>query len=282
MEIYLEVIVSVSSGDIELLESYLWNLEPEGIEERDNLIILFFRTDSIEKVTEAASLLNSLKEKGIIGEYSIDHRLLEDKNWNEEWEKSLTVIRVTDRVVIRPVFREYEAGENEIVLDIIPKMSFGTGEHETTKLMLQAVERFVKPGMRVLDVGSGTAVLAIAAIKFGAESAVAVDDDIWCKINGDENTELNNVENQVRVIHGTINDIDEEGFDCVLANIHKNVLIEIAPDIKNKAVKGGMVILSGLLKKDQDDILNIYTRLGFRTESVLAMDEWIAIVLKLD
>jgi ribosomal protein L11 methyltransferase len=134
--------------------------------------------------------------------------------------------------------------------------------------------------MKVLDVGSGTGILAIASVKLGGANAVAIDFDETCFDNCKENCEVNQVENSVDVRTGEIRDIKETEFNLILANIHKNVLIEISDEIKNRIKKNGIVILSGLLISDQKDIETKYHSIGFRTEQIEQMDEWIAVVLK--
>ena len=129
---------------------------------------------------------------------------MENKNWNEEWERKLVPIEVTERIVVRPSFKEYDAAENQIVLIIDPKMSFGTGEHQTTKLMLQLLEIYIKPDSKILDVGSGTGILSIAAAKLGAAKVIAVDNDELCYENGIENVNNNNVGKIVEVKIGEI------------------------------------------------------------------------------
>ena len=220
-----------------------------------------------------------LKNEKLIESFRIEKEILEDKNWNEQWENSREVIRVSDRIVIKPTFKEYSAKPNEIVLTIDPKMSFGTGEHQTTKLILKLLEKIVKPGMNVLDVGSGTGILAIATVKLGASNAVAVDFDEVCLENCKENCELNVASDTVEVVTGEIDDVKEKDFDLILANIQKNVLLEIADKIKSKLKSGGVVILSGLLELDKDAIEEKYQSLGFVTLQIEKMDEWIAVVL---
>jgi len=176
-------------------------------------------------------------------------------------------------------FKNYSAKDNEIVLTIDPKMSFGTGEHQTTKLILRLLEKYVQIKMKVLDVGSGTGILAIAAVKLGAEKVVAIDFDEICLENCKENCVLNNVEDSVEILTGEIDEVKKKDFDLVLANIQKNVLLEIAEKIKSKLNQNGVVILSGLLESDKTAIEEKYHLLGFKTEHVAVMDEWIAIVL---
>ena len=186
---------------------------------------------------------------------------------------------MTENIVIKPSFREYKTKPNQIVIEIDPKMSFGTGEHQTTKLVLNLLEKYAPSSKNVLDVGSGTAVLGIAASMLGAKNVVAVDNDEWCFINGKENVDRNNLSN-VNLVHGTIDDIVDNDFDLVLANINKNVLIEIKNALFDKLKKDGILILSGLLENDLDEIKRQFTQLGLTALDFQQLDEWIGIILK--
>jgi ribosomal protein L11 methyltransferase len=266
--------------DPELLSGIMWEFEITGLLENDDHITIFVSGNSATTEEQIAETMNKLKNDNLIESFRIEKEIIEDKNWNEIWEKSREVIRVSDSIVIKPTFKAFSAEPDEIVLTIDPKMSFGTGEHQTTKLILRLLERYVKPGMKVLDVGSGTGILSIAAIKLGAEKTVAVDFDEICLDNCKENCVLNGVVNSVQILTGEIDDVDEKDFDLVLANIQKNVLLEIAEKIKSKLKTNGVVILSGLLESDKISIEKKYHSLGFKTECVDTTDEWLAVVLK--
>jgi ribosomal protein L11 methyltransferase len=262
----------------ELLSGVMWEFEITGLLENDDHISVFTTNNASVSEEHINSALMKLENEKLIESFRIEKEIIEDKNWNEIWEKSREVIRVSDRIIIKPTFREFSAKPGEIVLTIDPKMSFGTGEHQTTKLVLKLLEKYVSKGMKVLDVGSGTGILTIASIKLGASKAVAVDFDEICLINCEENCVLNGVENSVEIITGEIDDVNEKDFDLILANIQKNVLLEIAEKIKSRLTRNGVIILSGLLDSDQDEIERKYQSLGFITEQVEQMDEWIAIV----
>jgi len=265
--------------DPELLSGIMWEFEITGLLENDDHISVFTSDNSSANENQFSAALVKLKNEKLIESFRMEKEILEDKNWNEIWEQSREVIRVSDKIVIKPTFKEYSAKPDEIVLTIDPKMSFGTGEHQTTKLILRLLEKIIKPGMKVLDVGSGTGVLAIASVKLGASRAVAVDFDEICLENCKENCVLNGVVNSVQILTGEIDDVIEKDFDLILANIQKNVLLEIADKIKSKLKSGGIVILSGLLESDKDAIEKKYHSLGIRTLQIEKMDEWIAIVL---
>ena len=264
--------------DPEFLSGIFWDFDITGLLEDDDHISVFTSEKSTDTEVQFNHTLNKLKKDKLIESFRIDKEILEDQNWNELWEKSREVISVSDRIVIKPSFKEYAAKENEIVLTIDPKMSFGTGEHQSTKLVLRLLEKYVKKRMNVLDVGSGTGILAIAAVKIGASKAIAVDFDEVCLENCKENCVLNNVKDSVEVVTGEIDDVKEKDFDLILANIQKNILLEIAEKIKAKLNQNGIIILSGLLESDKEDIEEKYHSLGFKTEQVEQMDEWIAVV----
>ncbi|NWG28325.1 MAG: 50S ribosomal protein L11 methyltransferase [Ignavibacteriaceae bacterium] len=264
--------------DPDLLSGVMWEFEITGLLENDNYISVFTSDNSPANEEQFKAVLMKLKNEMLIESFRIEKEIIEDKNWNELWEKSREVIRVSEKILIKPTFKDYSAKPGEIVLTIDPKMSFGTGEHQTTKLVLKLLEKYVSKGMKVLDVGSGTGILAIASIKLGASKAVAVDFDEICLINCEENCVLNGVEDSVEIITGEIDDVNEKDFDLILANIQKNVLLEITEKIKSRLKRNGIIILSGLLESDKIAIEKKYHSLEFITEQVEQMDEWIAIV----
>ena len=275
MKKYKEFTITAEPFNSEILSSILWELEITGINEEVNCLKVFADENRDLNSEKISSFLKKLQNEKLLKTFEVEENVLEEKNWNEEWEKSINVIEVSDRIVIKPTFRNYEAKPGQIVISIDPKMSFGTGEHQTTKLMLQFIEKYVKPGMKVLDVGSGTGVLAIAAVKLGAASAIAVDNDEWCLDNGKENCKLNNVFEKVDVRLGVVQDISEKDFDMILANIQKNVLQEISDELVKRLAGEGILILSGLLENDEYDIKS-----GLKMIDKQQMGEWIAVCFK--
>ena len=143
-----------------------------------------------------------------------------------------------------------------------------------------SLDKYINEGIRILDVGSGTGVLSIAASFFGAKYVLGIDNDHWCLENGLENIKLNNVNDKVNIKLIEINDVDEEPFDLILANINKNVLIYIADEIYQLVKTTGTAILSGLLVEDKNDIVGLYTSKGFSLIEEQILGEWIALVFK--
>lgn len=280
MKNYKEFTITAEPFNAEVLSSILWELEISGINEEVNCLKVFADIDSSVTVDLISLMLSRLKDEKLVFNFTVEMNVLEEKNWNEDWEKSVNVIEISDRLVIKPTFREYVPTHDQLIITIDPKMSFGTGEHQTTKLVLRFVEKYIKKGVAVLDVGSGTGVLAIASVKLGAKSAVAVDNDEWCLDNGKENCGLNNVGNAVDVRLGVVQDVQEKNFGLVLANIQKNILMEISSELKNRLDREGVLILSGLLVSDEEDIVKEYEKLGLKMIDMDKMGEWIALVFK--
>ncbi len=277
MNQYKEIEVRLTAENPSLVSDLLWELEPLGIEEISTSILkCYFSEDFQLSVLE--KYLNDLRQDKMLESYSLMESILQNKNWNEEWEKTINVIKVSETFVIKPTFREYTPNNaNEIVLTIDPKMSFGTGEHQTTKLMIRAIEKYCKPADFILDIGTGTGILAIAAAKIGAKKAIAFDNDPWCFENGVENCQLNNVTDFVEIRTAELSDIPEKDFDLVIANIQRNPLLDLCPAIVAKGKSTGVILLSGLLVEDESIILEKYLVWGLQHIETVTLDEWISI-----
>jgi ribosomal protein L11 methyltransferase len=191
---FLEISISAAPSQQELLIPTMVELGCDGFRQMDSSLLCYidksrWGEDKFETLQlQLKSLLRTISSNAVIAITEI----LEE-NWNEQWEHSLQPIEVGKRLVVKPSWTEYAARPGAIVITIDPKMSFGTGYHESTRLTLQFLEQFVNPGSTVLDVGTGTGVLAIAAIKLGARAAVGIDIDDWSITNAKENTLLNGV-----------------------------------------------------------------------------------------
>lgn len=280
MKTHKQFTISTIPFNVDLLSGLLWELDIEGVNEFDNNLVIFGNNNSNLSKESVEQLLTKIKNENLIESFSVDESTMEEMNWNEEWEKKINVIEVSDKIVIKPTFREYTAKENQLVIQIDPKMSFGTGEHETTRLVLQLLDKHIGNSKTVLDVGSGTGVLGIAASLLGADKVVGIDNDEWCLGNGKENVSLNKVEDKVEIRLAEIESIKEESFDLILANINKHILIEIAQSIFNLVNTNGIVILSGLLYTDRIDILNLYSNFGLKLIDENQINEWISLVFK--
>ncbi|RRQ46564.1 50S ribosomal protein L11 methyltransferase [Chryseobacterium sp. SC28] len=196
-------------------------------------------------------------------------------NWNEEWEKNFSPINVEDKVLIRAEFHDSDPHMHEIVIQ--PKMSFGTGHHPTTHLMIQQMLDMDLENKKVLDMGCGTSVLAIFAKQKGAGRTVAIDIDEWSVENSKENAIRNNVEFDIEL--GTADNLGKEKFDVILANINRNILISDIPTYVSVLEDGGKLLLSGLCFFDVDDILEVCTEQNLKLEKKIQREEWVSLLL---
>lgn len=204
---------------------------------------------------------------------------VEKENWNTEWEKNVEPIFVDDQVLVRASFHSIEKKfPYEIV--ITPKMSFGTGHHQTTWLMLRNQLHVDHKGKTVIDAGCGTAILSIMASKLGAKRVEAFDIDEWSVENGIENVEVN-AASGVTVAKGTIREMNFTGtFDIILANINKNVLLDEIPVYSSLLVKNGRLLLSGFYTHDIDDLLKLASRYALIEEKRDEKESWACLLLK--
>ncbi len=198
---------------------------------------------------------------------------LEKRNWNAEWERNYEPIEVADQVRVRASFHELDARfRYDIVIN--PKMSFGTGHHETTAMMLEQQLGLDFTGTAVLDVGSGTGILAILAAKMGAKKVLAFDIEEWAVENARENTELNGCP-QITVFQGTINDVDlANQYDIVLANINRNVLLAEIPTYTSLLTKNGHLVVSGFYEHDAPDIEQKAVEAGLVMTNRATTNQW--------
>lgn len=234
----------------------------EGFEERDGGVIVAYVPDDVWTTLES-EIRSLLADHGVSLE-SVE--FFGDRNWNEEWEASIQPIDVAP-FRIRASWHGTPTPPDRIELIIDPKMSFGTGYHETTRLMLRALPRFVERGARVLDAGTGTGVLGIAALKAGAAACFGFDIDEWSTDNATENARRNGVEDVFEVVEGDQSVVPDGTFDVVLANINRNALLAMMNDLLSFLAKDGALGLAGLLVSDRDDVLK---ELGTRPVKVVA------------
>ena len=211
---------------------------------------------------------------------AITTRRIQEENWNEEWEKTIRPIHVSERTVITPSWHPYDAAPGELVLTIDPKMSFGTGYHESTRLILRLLEQHIRTGDTVLDMGTGTGVLAIAAVRLGAADATGVDVDEWSYDNACENIRLNHVEDRITILHGDITATPAGPFTLILANIQRTVLLEMLPLLVRRLRAEGRLLLAGLLHDDRDIMMEQLAREGMTLLNEVSENEWIAIAAR--
>jgi ribosomal protein L11 methyltransferase len=225
-------------------------------------------------------LLDSVKERyGHLQRLDFEFSRVEKENWNEQWEKSFEPVIVEDRCVVRAEFHQPEKSYPYEII-ITPKMSFGTGHHATTWLMLKAQTEIEHNGKRVMDAGCGTAVLAIMAEKRGAVFIDAFDIDEWSTVNGNENISINGCKN-IRLRQGSIRTLSfDANFDIILANINKNILMDEMQEYAACLNPQGLLLLSGFFTSDASDLMDRAKEFGLLFESQFEKEGWCALILK--
>jgi ribosomal protein L11 methyltransferase len=234
----------------------------EGL--RAYILIKDFKAEVLEN-------LPYLQQEGITWSYTTEH--LSAINWNEEWERNYQPVFVDNLLHIRAPFHPAKEGfKHEILIE--PKMSFGTGHHQTTRLMATSMFRLNWQNEKVLDMGTGTGVLAILAEKMGAEKVLAVDNFDWAAENTKENAQRNNC-TKVEAKLGDAMLLEGLKFTSILANINRNVLMEDMSVYAKTLSLGGKLIMSGFLIKDFDKINDLALRLGFELKDKLELQNWL-------
>lgn len=207
-------------------------------------------------------------------DFEVEREDIEQVNWNEEWEKNFEPIEVKGRVSVRAPFHEGEALEYNIVIE--PKMSFGTGHHETTHLMIEYLLDTDLKGKSVLDMGCGTGILAIFSEMRGASEVEAIDIDSWCYENSVENVARNNCE-RIKVFEGDASLLTDQKFDVIIANINRNILLEDMSKYVGCLNPGGLLLLSGFYREDIEQIGRKAEELGLEKQSQKERNLWVGL-----
>ena len=246
----------------ETLIALLAEIGFDGFEELPNLLKAF--------ITETDFNNELLIE--VLANHSYTQTSIEKQNWNLLWESNFEPVQVADFVGIRASFHApFEGVAHEII--ITPKMSFGTGHHATTYLVMEAMQALDFKGKTVYDFGSGTGILAILAEKLGAEKILAVDNDDWCIENSIENIVINQCQ---RITIEKVSTAESNTqYELILANINKHIIIENISYLEQALAKGGTILLSGLLVEDQSDILKLGQDLGWKHQLTTQRNGWI-------
>jgi len=272
---YIEVEFSfdpeVMDGEIVLAE--ISELPFESFAEETGKIMAYAQEEDFDK--NALEAFQWLKEHPV--EYKFNE--ISDINWNEEWEKNFDPIEVSDKCIVRATFHKVDKKyEYDLLID--PKMSFGTGHHATTHLVLKHMFDFNFQGAHVLDMGTGTGVLAVLAIKLGAENALAIDNNPWAFDNAGDNIKLNDCEGKITVEIGESELIEGKTFDYILANINRNVILADLPQYEKALNKKGVLLVSGIMTHDVEHVLNKAKEVGLILESLEEKDNWNLFVFK--
>jgi ribosomal protein L11 methyltransferase len=270
--IYIEYNFTCSPKEpaTEILVAELGNVGFESFVENENGVTAYIqKTDWNAEILADIFVLNSK-------EFSIDYNQNEvpQTNWNEEWEKNFEPIQVDDLVSIRAPFHKNPNLKYDIVIE--PKMSFGTGHHETTHMMVQHLLQLDLENKKVLDMGCGTGILAIFAEMKGARALDAIDIDNWCYENSLENVARNNCKN-IAIYEGDASLLVDKKYDVIIANINRNILLMDMKVYTNCLEEKGVLLLSGFYEQDIPVIDAEVSKYGLKLEKFIQRNNWVAL-----
>ncbi|MBA2499873.1 MAG: 50S ribosomal protein L11 methyltransferase [Chitinophagaceae bacterium] len=271
-EEYVELLIQFNNpGDAELIIAFFGEAGYIGFEERGNKELLAF----IHSKDFDESFLNEISGK-INFQYA--KSIIPETNWNKDWESNFQPVLVDDYCGIRADFHEPLINvKHEII--ITPKMSFGTGHHATTYMMVQCLQDLNVKYKKVFDFGTGTGVLAILAEKEGASEVLAIDHDEWSALNAAENIFRNNAK-RITVVQSDNPDY-HQNFDIILANINKHIIIESLPALTKQLNPSGFIICSGFMKQDMDDINTTAAKCNLISKQKRVRENWVCVILQL-
>ena len=230
------------------------------------------------KLKSIETRVGKLEEFGLDkGKGIVSTREVNDEDWATAWKKYYKPVRIGDKVVIKPTWEEYAAKAGEVIVELDPGMAFGTGTHETTIMCVKLLEKYVKDGSTVFDVGCGSGILGITAAKLDAGRVVCVDiDEVSCRVSR-ENADINKVEDKLDIRCGNLLDVVSDKADVIIANIIADIIISFSEDAMSFLNKGGIFISSGIIRDRMDEVLIKLREEGFTVLEVLSMGEWCAI-----
>ena len=269
MAAYTKLSIYATEEQGEIIAAYLSEFSFDSFDYQDGVQGAYIPTSEIEECR--ADVESMLEEEGFLNYFFED---IEAQNWNAVWESNFDEVEVRGEVLIRAPFHKERANYKGLEIIIQPKMSFGTGHHCTTQLMIESMLDSSPEGKRVLDMGSGTGVLAIVAAKLGAESVLAVEIDDMAEESVRENITLNGVDDKIESICGDATAIEGRAFDIVLANINRNILLADMEAYDKTIVAGGRLVLSGFLAEDVDILVKKASSLGYELAKRRTNDIW--------
>ena len=242
----------------------------------------FSEDDNVDEIVKYINeKLNELKSIGVdLGEAKVEVEKMHEEDWANNWKKYYKPTKIGERLVIKPIWEEYEAKEGEVVVELDPGMSFGTGTHETTRMCVAAIDKYTKEDSEVFDIGTGSGILAIVASKLGAKHVVGVDLDPVAVEAAKENVAYNNIHN-IELLEGNLLDVVDGKADVVVANIIAEVICILIPDVKKVLKQNGVFITSGIIHDRRDMVIQKFEEEGFEVIESNKDGEWNCIIAKL-
>lgn len=260
----------------EIAISHLSETGCNAFEETKTGVVAYASLDEVKEDELIAGFESWARENNI--EFSLDTEIVKHQNWNAIWEADFQPVEVADHLTILAPFHD-KANRKGLIVEIQPQMSFGTGHHQTTWMMSKAVFEYGDLPNSVLDMGTGTGILAIVAEKLGAQKILAIDIEEWSAENTRENA-IRNACEKIETLHGDIDLIEGKKFGLILANINKNVLKAQFDKYVEALEADGRIIISGFFETDVEDMSSFAQNFGFEMEKKWNKESWAALQLK--
>lgn len=278
MQTYHIYDITANPETSEILLAFLGQLPFDSFQETDTGLEAYLAVGESADDQHQRIIHKKLEELQSQFEFSFTRREMAPQNWNAIWESNFQPIIVGDFCAIRADFHEaIKQVEHEIVIN--PKMAFGTGHHATTFMVIELMRELDFKEAKVLDYGCGTGILAILAAMRGAQEIEAVDIEIESYENTLENAGINGIA-KIKAFHGTLNDIKTTGFDIILANINRNVILDSLPSLYQQLRKSGKLIVSGFIDRDKSILLESATKQGFLPLKTKQKDAWVSMIFE--
>ncbi len=262
----------------------IYSLDPEDFPTEGVILKAYLPVNSFlgEAVEGIKLAINNLAEFNInVGRNVVTISEVNEEDWATSWKKYYHPVKISKRFTIVPTWETYHpVSSDELIIELDPGMAFGTGTHPTTVMSLQALEKHVGKGNTVIDVGTGSGVLAIGAALLEAASVRALDlDEIAVKAAG-LNVKLNKVQNRVNVFHGNLLEAIDDPADVVVANILAEIIMSFTDDAYQAVKPGGIYITSGIIAQKKNDVKQALEASGFVIDDIMMMDDWVTIISK--
>lgn len=220
-------------------------------------------------------------ELGIaLGSLDVETQDVKEEDWAEVWKRFYKPFRAGKTLVVKPTWEQYEAQEGDRIIEIDPGMAFGSGTHETTSMCLEILEDYLTPGARVIDVGTGSGILAIGAALLGAREVLAIDIDPVAVRVAKENVAHNNLEKVVSCVQGNLLEQRAERCDLCVANIIADVICGFAAPLKEHIAPGGLFVCSGIIREREQDVLEALRQAGYALVEERGKGEWVAMIAR--
>ncbi|MGG3738864.1 50S ribosomal protein L11 methyltransferase [Aeribacillus pallidus] len=262
----------------------IYQLNPEDYPDEGVIIKAYLPVNSFlgETVEEIKQAINNLVLFNIdIGRNKVEISEVNEEEWATAWKKYYNPVKISNKFTIVPTWEDYTpVSSDELIIELDPGMAFGTGTHPTTVMCIQALERTVKKGDSVVDVGTGSGVLSIAAALLGASRVMALDLDDVAVTAAKLNVKLNKVQSVVSVSQNNLLDGIDEQVDVVVANILAEVILRFTDDVAKTVKPGGYFISSGIIQQKKQEVKEAIEKAGFEIEETLIMEDWVAFIAK--